>query len=134
MEECLRQELLKLKEDEIYCEIGGNKKTIHAAFEIKNNIQIYLVDDEYACNEGIDDPCVRLNFLQGKSKDVCTEWFRETDESFISILLINEDFTKNFNLWHEYVKPRGIIIMNTLDFSNPNYKIERYENYLKISL
>jgi len=134
MEDCLKSELLKLKEDEIYCEIGANKDTIHLAFGLGKKIKIYAVDDEYDCGTGIDDPCVRINLLQGRSKDVCDEWFRETDESFISVLLINEDFEKNFKLWHEYVKPRGTIIMNTTNFVDLNYKIERNEKYLKISL
>lgn len=134
MEDCLRKELIKLKEDEIYCEIGGNKRTIHLAFETNNNIQIYVVDDDYVCDEGIDDPCVRLNYLQGKSRDVSEVWFNETDESFISILVINEDYEKNFKIWHDYVKPNGTVIMNTTSFIDLNYKIERSRDYLKISL
>lgn len=134
MEDCLKSEIDKLQDDEIYCEIGANKDTIHLAFNMGKNIQIYAVDDDYRCGESIDDPCVRINYLQGKSKDICEEWFRETDESFISVLLINEDFEKNFKLWHDYVKPRGTIIMNTTNFVDLNYKIERNESYLKISL
>lgn len=134
MEECLEKELLRLKDDEIYCEVGANKDTIHLAFSLRKNIQIYVVDNEYPCNGDMDDPCVRVNFLQGKSKDVCEDWFRETDESLISVLLINEDFERNFKMWHDYVKPRGTIILNTTNFVDLNYKIDRNENYLKISL
>lgn len=134
MEDCLKRELEKLKDDEIYCEIGANRDTIHLAFNLNKQIQIYAVDDEYDCGTGIDDPCVRINFIQGKSKDVCEEWFRESEESFISVLVINEDFEKNFKLWHDYVKPKGTIILNTTNFVDLNYKIDRFENYLKISL
>lgn len=134
MEACLKEELSKLQDGEIYCEIGANKYTLHLAFDTNKNINIYAVDDEYQCGTGIDDPCVRINFLQGRSKDVSEEWFREADESFISVLLINEDFERNFKLWHEYVKPRGTIIMKTTNFFNQNYKISRAENYIKISL
>lgn len=134
MEDCLKRELEKLKDEEIYCEIGANRETIHLAFGTNKGIQIYVVDDEYDCGTGIDDPCVRVNFLQGKSKDICEEWFRETDESFISVLMINEDFEKNFKMWHDYVKPKGTVIMNTTNFVDLNYKIQREDNYLKISL
>lgn len=134
MEDCLREELIKLKKDEIYCEIGANKQTIHLAFGTNRHIQIYIVDDEYNCDSGIDDPCVRVNFLQGKSKDICDEWFKETDESFISVLMINKDFEKNFRLWKEYVKPKGVIILKTNKFNMGNYKTEIIENYSKVSL
>lgn len=134
MEDCLKKEIEKLKDDEIYCEVGANNRTLHLAFNLNKNIQIYAIDDEYNCGTGMDDPCVRINFIQGKSKDVYEEWWRESDQSYISVLLINEDFEKNFKLWHNYVKPKGTIIMNTTNFVDLNYEIERNEKYLKISL
>lgn len=127
MEELLKQELLKLGKDEVYCEIGINKNTLRNAYKINKNIKIYAVDD-------CDNPYVGGTiYLQGKSRDIAEYWFHETDGSFISILVINKDFEKNFKLWNGYVKPKGIIIMNTTVFDT-NYKTERVENYLKISL
>lgn len=128
MEACLREELLKLKEDEVYCEVGANKPTLKLAYKVNKNIKIYAVDD-------CEDPCVGGTiYLQGKSRDLSEIWFHETDESFISVLLINKDFERNFKLWHDYVKPKGTILLNTTNFVDLNYKIERFENYLLIRL
>lgn len=110
MNKTLIEELKKLKEGEIYLEIGiGNGQHL-------SDVRKELEDGIVVCGIGLSpDPKIKNTlYIGGKSQDIAESWMQVSGMSLVSLLYINDDPLgyKNIKVWESYLKPGGVIILN----------------------
>ncbi len=118
--ECIYPELIKLKENEIYCEIGVDKgKSLSFAR--------YVTDPKVVvCGVDLrDDPKVEgTRFFHGDSKYIADRWHWELFMWKISLLFIDGDHSyegckKDIDAWLPHMKEHGVIFFHDHDESSP---------------